>query len=280
MMDDLTPEERDALKNLPRERMPSAGLEDRVVGAMRDRGLLTAKQPGRVVRLTSSRVAGLLAACVVLIVGAYSIGLQRGDREQTIIGVQPPELRAIPYSEIEVQSQAEDAERSELADDDVATGNASTLAKQEPAANQAAPPESKPGVKLDLQTRSGRSDEGAGAADAGLAAEEMSGASREITSEAVETSPASAPEPAGEVMESAPARKKESRQQPPPTLKYSRDFAPQSLAPSTARLRTYQLGGSAFTVDAPDSVRIVESPDGREILIYTSDGLIRVRLAD
>jgi len=75
--DDLTPEEREALSSLPRERTPSAGLEDRVVAAMREHGHI-ARKPARVIRLTTSRVAGLLAACVVLVIGAYSIGLNRG----------------------------------------------------------------------------------------------------------------------------------------------------------------------------------------------------------
>ena len=65
--DELTPEEREALAHLPRERTPSAGLEDRVVAAMREHGHL-ARKPARVIRLTTSRVAGLLAACLVLMI--------------------------------------------------------------------------------------------------------------------------------------------------------------------------------------------------------------------
>jgi hypothetical protein len=33
-------------------------------------------------------------------------------------------------------------------------------------------------------------------------------------------------------------------------------------------------------VDAPDSLRIVRDEHGRSLLIYTSDGVIRIRLAD
>ena len=57
-------------------------------------------------------------------------------------------------------------------------------------------------------------------------------------------------------------------------------FAQESVAPSTVLQRTFQIGGTTFIVDAPDSVRIVEDAAGRMILIYTSDGLIRIRLAD
>ncbi|HET6348755.1 MAG TPA: hypothetical protein VFH88_06685, partial [Candidatus Krumholzibacteria bacterium] len=83
MSDELSPEELDALKRLPRERVPSAGLEERVVGSMRERGFIapagTRAARGRLVRLTSSRVAGLVAACIVLMVGAYTIGVRHGE---------------------------------------------------------------------------------------------------------------------------------------------------------------------------------------------------------
>ena len=268
-MDDLTPEEREALKNLPRERMPSAGLEDRVVGAMRERGMLTAKKPGRVVRLTTSRVAGLLAASIVLIVGAYSIGLQRGTPDQALLGVQPPELseQMQPLSS-EVDDTWRRTTTGELAEG-AGDLQVEPLAKEEAAANEAPAQETTPGVKLDLPTRVGRSD---GDVVIGTAPEAASGL-------AAQEEPATATESAREMTEVAPAKKKERRAQPPSTMAFSRDSAAlQSMAPT--RLRTYQLGGSAFIVDAPDSVRIVEAPDGRELLIYTSDGLIRIRLAD
>lgn len=82
MSDELTPEEREALKNLPKERMPSAGLESRVVDAMRNRGFLGKRR--RVIAITSGRVAGLVAACVALVVGGYSLGLQHGVNEEVL----------------------------------------------------------------------------------------------------------------------------------------------------------------------------------------------------
>jgi hypothetical protein len=86
MTDELTPKEKEALKKLPREQVPSAGLEERVVGALRERGVLP-KQRRRKVEITNSRVAGLLAACVALVIGAYSIGLHRGGGDQVLPGV-------------------------------------------------------------------------------------------------------------------------------------------------------------------------------------------------
>ena len=105
MTDELTPEERAALKNLPRERMPSAGLEDRVVGAMRDHGLLAQKRAGRVVRITTGRMAGLMAACVALVIGGYSIGLHRGDENDVIRSAAP--VRDESTMEIEGLTRAE-----------------------------------------------------------------------------------------------------------------------------------------------------------------------------
>ncbi|HET6462979.1 MAG TPA: hypothetical protein VFH33_04195, partial [Candidatus Krumholzibacteria bacterium] len=103
--DELTPEEREALAHLPRERMPSAGLEDRVVAAMREKGHLTRK-PARVIRLTTSRVAGLLAACLVLMIGAYSIGLHRGVDNEVLEKVQPKSIELSPRETEEIRVKA------------------------------------------------------------------------------------------------------------------------------------------------------------------------------
>jgi hypothetical protein len=44
--------------------------------------------------------------------------------------------------------------------------------------------------------------------------------------------------------------------------------------------RRFSLSGGTLIVDAPDSLRIVRGEHGRSLLIYTSDGVIRIRLAD
>jgi hypothetical protein len=40
------------------------------------------------------------------------------------------------------------------------------------------------------------------------------------------------------------------------------------------------LNGSPVVVEAPDSVRITRDEQGRMLIIYTSDGIIRIRMAD
>jgi hypothetical protein len=42
---------------------------------------------------------------------------------------------------------------------------------------------------------------------------------------------------------------------------------------------TFVLDGSPLTVEA-DSVRVTEDEQGRMLIIYTPDGIIRIRLAD
>jgi hypothetical protein len=42
----------------------------------------------------------------------------------------------------------------------------------------------------------------------------------------------------------------------------------------------FMLNGRPIVVEAPDSVRVVEEDGGRVLVIHTSDGVIRIRLAD
>jgi type IV secretory pathway TrbD component len=69
---DLTPDERKAFETLPREMMPSAGLEDRVAGALRSRGLLRPKR--RAIVLTRGRVAVAVAASIAFVVAGFALG--------------------------------------------------------------------------------------------------------------------------------------------------------------------------------------------------------------
>jgi hypothetical protein len=66
--DDLTPDERAAFQALPGERPPSRLLEERVVHALRNRGVLQGRGPGR-----GWVIAGL-AASVALFVGGFAAG--------------------------------------------------------------------------------------------------------------------------------------------------------------------------------------------------------------
>ena len=70
---ELAPDEKKGLDMLPRDLMPTAALEDRVVGALRDRGLL-APPHRRVIKLTTRRIATAVAACFVLLIAGFALG--------------------------------------------------------------------------------------------------------------------------------------------------------------------------------------------------------------
>jgi hypothetical protein len=79
--DQLTPEEKRALESLPKERVPSAFLEERVVRGLRKRGILRSSGL-RMIELTGSRVAAAVAACVAFVICGFALGFwasgQRG----------------------------------------------------------------------------------------------------------------------------------------------------------------------------------------------------------
>jgi hypothetical protein len=77
--DDFTPLEQEALEALPRERTPSPFLEERVVKALRDRGVLRSRKR-RTIELTAVRIAASAAAAVVLLVGGFALGRWTGER--------------------------------------------------------------------------------------------------------------------------------------------------------------------------------------------------------
>jgi hypothetical protein len=79
--DELTPQEKKALESLPKERVPSAFLEERVVRKLRKRGVLRSSGL-RTIELTGSRVAAALAACIAFVICGFALGFwangQRG----------------------------------------------------------------------------------------------------------------------------------------------------------------------------------------------------------
>jgi hypothetical protein len=245
MTDELTPEERAALESLPRERMP-AGLEARVVGAMRDHGFLARRR--RAIELTNGRVAGVLVAGVALMIGAYSIGLHRGDsgamlpptaalqRAEGGLAETPTEM---PESKQMVVGEASEAEKPATGDAD--KKRISESKPEEPAASMA-PPSRSDGVteKAKLEWKLGSS---------------------------LEETPAPAQE-----APSAQGKLNASDRAP-------RAPAAASLSVSKRPL-TFFLNGSPVVVEAPDSVRVTQDEQGRMLIIYTSDGIIRIRLAD
>lgn len=224
MTDDLTPEEREALAGLPRERAPSASLEDRVVAAMREHGHL-ARPRARVVRITNARVAGLLAACVVLVIGAYSIGLNRGAGRAVLTQVAPATVESIPVPANEKSPTDRQAPPLEF------KLNAPQLATPKHSEKDVA--------KTDELTES---------------------MAKSFSERLGRESPASGP------AASSPA-----------PIKETTDAVTQSAILVS---RSFALPGGTLIVDAPDSVRVVTDASGRILLIHTSEGIIRVRLAD
>jgi len=76
---ELTAAEKKALEKLPRDRISSRALEDRLVGLLRERGFL--KPPRRrVIDLTAWRKVAISAACVVLLLTGFMLGQWTGSR--------------------------------------------------------------------------------------------------------------------------------------------------------------------------------------------------------
>ena len=266
MSDELTPEEMEALKNLPRERMP-VGLEGRVVDAMRDHGFLAKRR--RTFVLTNTRAAGVLAAGVALVIGAYSIGLHRGNVDEAFhtaapMGQQAPGTVA-PTENDEIgrlqQAPAVDATQpeSERLDSKVVR-ESSALAKERSRANDA-PAAVEEGASDKLAAAPPvASDESKKDLDWQLKPKEEERADAQKTVEA----PLAA---------SAPTA--------------SRAMAPQALAPQPSSLSdavqrplTFVLNGKTVILEVPHNVRVVEDEQGKVLLVYTSDGIIRIRVTD
>jgi len=70
---ELTPSEKQALKELPTERTPVDFLEERVVRSLRQRGLLH-EERGRAFKVTPFRVAAAFAASLLLVVAGFAVG--------------------------------------------------------------------------------------------------------------------------------------------------------------------------------------------------------------
>jgi hypothetical protein len=79
--DDLTPGEREAFAALPKERVPPGGLEERVVGALRNQGLL-ASSPRRAegTRIWRGWLVAAAAAGIALFASGMATGQWMGAR--------------------------------------------------------------------------------------------------------------------------------------------------------------------------------------------------------
>lgn len=266
MNDELTPELEDALKKLPRERMPE-GLQAKVKDAMREHGYLEKRR--RVVAVTSGRVAGLVAACVGLVIGAYSIGLQHGDGGGAVLPAVAPAQRDDVAGAIEQEAEtpgavapktgapaakkdlradveAEPAPRAE-------TGTAPDV-KRETTAARSLEPESEPVAADDI--------DGDGAAPAPAPDREKRITAAENFAAPEEAAQADAP--AAQRMMSLSTEKTQ-----PQTAGGMPDAAGWPMR--------FVIDGVPFVIDAPDSVRASRDPRSGMVFIYTSDGVIRIR---
>ena len=99
MMDDeLTPSEKKALESLPKERIPSVFLEERVVRALRREGLLQTREGRRAIPVTGWRIAGAVAACVAFVVCGFALGYWASSRPAAVQQVLVPEAGATPVA--------------------------------------------------------------------------------------------------------------------------------------------------------------------------------------
>lgn len=248
MTDDLTPEEKDALQKLPRERMPM-GLEGRVVEAMREHGFLAKRR--RAIEITNSRVVGLLAACVALVIGGYSIGLHRGGGDQVLPGV----ATVVRDERAAVEAPAIDApeKKTERSLDNVREAEQPVVTD----ADRRPIPESKPArAESPSALPSARSD----AAKANRAPE------------------IEAREPA-KIGQELQARPSQEAPTPQVVALESRGLATSEAPVASKRSLTFLLNGKPMVVKA-DSVRVTTEDRGRILIIYTSEGIIRIPLAD
>ena len=287
MTDELTPEEKEALKKLPRERVPSAGLEERVVGALRERGVLS-KQRRRTVEITNSRVAGLLAACVALVIGAYSIGVHRGGGDQVLPGVATVAPRPDDRGTVETptagtpetpMTDAPEAKTGRSALDETRNAEPSAAATDAEKGDVAAPKKESPAEPSPAPVA--RSDKDATVGGA-RSLEEQGEGPAERPAKVPASQPQKAPPPQETLAPQAMMKESLGMAQPDPegvaTLAQPKPTDESPLV--FARTLSFLLDGTPVMVDAPDSVRITRDDLGRMIIIYTRDGPIRFRLAD
>jgi type IV secretory pathway VirB10-like protein len=272
MTDELTPEEKEALKSLPRERMP-AGLEGRVVNAMREHGFL--EKPRRVIAVTNSRLAGLLAACVALMIGAYSIGLHRGGGEQVLPTVTTTEQDRLAREE-PVASEPEKKAHETLSDEATEAPTPTPPPETAPVKQKEEPPA--PQVKEEPPAP----EEKAPAPKAQAEADQVTHKKTldvQVDEEAVVNDRQVAAQEEGQAVVRDKALAATGRETT--TSQPQEKTAPRAMFSDLSKgALTFMLNGRPVVVEAPDSVRVVEDRRGRMLLIYTSDGVIRIRLPD
>jgi hypothetical protein len=222
-----------------------AGLEERVVDAMREHGVLAKRR--RTIVVTNSRVAAVLAASVALTIGAYSIGLHRGGR---------PDVVPFP---------ATAPRESAFEDAGAPRQNAPELARGETGVASEAKKDLAESRAKDMPAASAPS----AAADevfAGRAAEPELQPERDALAKE-----APAPAPSSEV--ASPQSDSRAARAPSAALRSEAAFE------LPKRTLTFYWDGAVHQIEA-DSARIDEDERGRILIIYTPDGVVRLRLAD
>jgi len=272
MTDELKPELKEAMKNMPRERMPS-GLEAKVTGAMRDHGFLRRRR--RTVAVTGGRVAGLLAACVALMIGAYSIGLHRGGGDAVLPSAVAPAQRNAEEAKLEEPTASGPPDMGNVVAEESATGPAKRQEAKSPPPEQSVSAEEKPGddrlAHADAERRVATPESG----PEPEVREERVLSKRPADAQSVERTREKdrVAEGLASADEAAPAREALTSQPQAPSP------APSSVTPRMLPVPLLMLGDLPVVVDAPDSVRVTQDERGQMILIYTSDGIIRIRPA-
>jgi hypothetical protein len=71
-MEELTPQEKEAMRQLSGEKYDASGLEDRIVRAMEQKGLIDNHSTA----INMKRITWQIAAALILLVGGYFIGRQ------------------------------------------------------------------------------------------------------------------------------------------------------------------------------------------------------------
>ncbi|HKW14352.1 MAG TPA: hypothetical protein VJS69_07705 [Candidatus Krumholzibacteria bacterium] len=276
--DDLTPEEREALSSLPRERTPSAGLEERVVAAMRERGHIKRK-PARVIPITTTRVAGLLAACLVLMIGAYSIGLHNRVNNEVLKNIEPQPRSTSVTDEMKRDELSPPAANENALQKEKTAGvrPPSTLGTVEA---QEAAPTTEPEAQF--------VDKKAPAFEPKLAVPQLASRkdakqeARQPRDEVTKSMQKTFSNGIAKGMPGATDMPAPSSAPMPTQLRANASSVQESRAASAppSSTRTFAINGGTLIVDAPDSLQIVTDEHGRTLVIYTSDGIIRIRLAN
>jgi hypothetical protein len=101
--DEMTPDLRRALQSLPREREPGRLLEERTVQALRERGMITARQSGGGIRrIPRAWLGGAVAAGFALFASGLAAGQWMGARAATE-AVQVARAESAPQAALAVQ---------------------------------------------------------------------------------------------------------------------------------------------------------------------------------